>query len=141
MEVTSTKTVSALKSNSLEKHHHPLTPIDTPRSESELSFDFDYPTDDEDWEREDPPEPMTKVAMGTIYVPTKHFKPKSKFVQPEWYQMCRPNPSPTRLPKEHPSYDEEERRNLENQLENEKYKIQSLEDRLHASERHVTTLQ
>ena len=116
MEVTSTKTVSALKSNSLEKHHHPLTPIDTPRSESELSFDFDYPTDDEDWEREDPPEPMTKVAMGTIYVPTKHFKPKSKFVQPEWYQMCRPNPSPTRLPKEHPSYDEEERRNLENSI-------------------------
>ena len=116
MEITSTQTVSVLKGNSLEKHHHPLTPIDTPRSESELSFEFDYPTDDEDWEREDPPEPLTKVAMGTIYVPTKHFKPKSKFIQPEWYQMCRPNPSPTRLPKDHPSYDEEERRNLEKSI-------------------------
>eukprot|EP00943_MAST-04B_sp_MAST-4B-sp1_P005534 g5534.t1 len=102
--------------NNLNKHHHPLTPIDTPRSESELSFDFHYPTDDEDWEKEDPVDPLTKVAMGTIYVPTKHFKPKPKFVQPEWYQMCRPNPSPTRLPKNHPSYDEEGRRNLDNMI-------------------------
>ena len=47
---------------------------------------------------------------------TKHFKPKPKFVQPEWYQMCRPNPSPTRLPKNHPSYDEEGRRNLDNMI-------------------------
>ena len=105
------------KEKNLHKHHHPLTPIDTPRSESELSFDFNYPTDDDsDWEKEDAPDPLTKVAMGTIYVPTKHFKPKPKYKRPEWYQMCKPNPSPTRLPKDHPSYDEEERRNLDNMI-------------------------
>ena len=80
------------KEKNLHKHHHPLTPIDTPRSESELSFDFHYPTDDDsDWEKEDAPDPLTKVAMGTIYVPTKHFKPKPKYKRPEWYQMCKPN--------------------------------------------------
>jgi hypothetical protein len=113
-------TSSALKS-SLRKHHHPATPVETPRSESELSFDFHYPTDSD--EDEDPEIDLTRVAFGSIYVPTKLFKPKRPLPTPVWAQMCRPNPSPTRLPKDHPSYDEEERRALVQLIDDKRIEV------------------
>ena len=96
--------------DNMAKHHHPCTPIETPRSESELSFDFHYPTDSD--EEEDPAVDLTKVAFGVIYVPTKHFKARKPLKTPVWQQMCRPSPLPKRLPKQHPSYEDEEKRIL-----------------------------
>ena len=87
---------SIITEDNMKKHHHPCTPIETPRSESELSFDFHYPTDSDD--EEDPAEDLTKVAFGVIYVPTKHFKAKKPLKTPVWQQMCRPSPLPKRLP-------------------------------------------